>query len=75
MGSSGVASGVLRPGQPAFQLAFTPAVDPTALGWSVAWLCGLRQSPPGWTSPLPAVRVQNLSNAQLPSVCRDTPNP
>ncbi len=60
---------------PAFELAFTPAVDTRALGWSMAWLCGHRAPPPGWTAPLPPVRVKHLSEAQLPLPCRDAPPP
>lgn len=77
-GGHSVASGELGGGTapvPVFELAFTPAVDTQALGWSMAWLCGHRAPPPGWTAPLPPVRVKQLSEAQLPLPCRDAPPP
>lgn len=70
-----VASGVLGQGRPAFQLAFTPSIDPRAPGWSLAMLCGHHPPPPGWVAPAPKVKSRNLSNEQLPLVCRGAPPP
>ena len=73
-GMSVLASGVLRYSGTEFKLAINPAVNETALGWSVIWLCGRRQAPAGWQGPA-GMRSEGLSAEQLPVVCRERAGP
>lgn len=52
-----------------FQLTFRPAVPEGEVPWSVLWLCGASETPPGWVSPTEAV-PSNLPPHLLPSICR-----
>lgn len=73
-GTSLVAAGVPRAGEPGFELAFHPALDAAGQGWSVIWLCGQRPAPAGWTSAAPPLGAQ-LGTERLPFVCRHTEAP
>ncbi len=73
-GTGLVAAGVLRAGEPGFELAFHPALDEAGQGWSVIWLCGQRRAPAGWTSAAPPLGAP-LDTERLPFVCRHTETP
>lgn len=66
---AGQLKGVDRP----FELILRPAVvDGEGSGWTIIWLCGAKETPPGWASPAPAIAAA-LPDELLLSQCRKGP--
>jgi hypothetical protein len=64
-----VALGTARGLDQPFQVVIRPAVAAGEAPWSVQWLCGSRETPPGWVSPSEPIE-SNLPPQFLLSACR-----